>query len=189
MDEPCPGCGAFFPAADGLTHRYIGASAGCWRLFGVMTAGFEPDSEILAGSRVAPGDHPPTALSSPPLLDPLLGDAYAVQHHGGTSAQAIQSVAVHLLVLHASVARGVAPTNRLWVLGRALRRRGVFHKLKPPPVGLAVTIRHLFPGGGVQAPRSRHDYVLSVYTAWCALHRATLESWYERFVVPDVVAP
>jgi hypothetical protein len=49
---------------------------------------------------------------------------------------------------------------------RALRTRGVFHKPVPPELGSALAIRHLFPGGGVIAPVTRSQYVLSVYEAW-----------------------
>ena len=63
----------------------------------------------------------------------------------------------------------------------------MFHKLVPPELGSALTIRHLFPGGGVIAPVTRRQYVLSVYEAWMALHRVTVEEWYERHVVPDDV--
>jgi len=45
----------------------------------------------------------------------------------------------------------------------------------------------LFPGGGVVNPVTRTQYVLSVYEAWMALHRSTVERWYQRYVVPDVI--
>jgi hypothetical protein len=50
-----------------------------------------------------------------------------------------------------------------------------------------LTYRHLFPGGGVATPVTRSQYVVSVYEAWMALHRSTVEQWYERYVVPDQV--
>jgi hypothetical protein len=61
----------------------------------------------------------------------------------------------------------------------------MFHKLQPPPPGSALTIRHLFPGGGVITPVTRTQYVLSVYEAWMSLHRITVEQWYQRYVVSD----
>jgi hypothetical protein len=116
-------------------------------------------------------------------LDSVFGDAYGVQHHGEESPQAIQSVAVHLLNVHGIVTGKT--TGAGWALGRALRTRGVFHKLMPPALGSALTIRHLFPGGGVLVPVTRTQYVLSVYEALMSLHRPTIEAWYERYVVPD----
>ena len=108
-----------------------------------------------------------------------------MQHHGEDSTQAIQSVAAHLLDLHAIITGQT--TQPGWAIGRAVRTRGVFHKLAPPPLGSALTYRHLFPGGGVVTPVTRSQYVVSVYEAWMALHRSTVEQWYERYVVPDQV--
>jgi len=116
-------------------------------------------------------------------LDSLYADAYGVQHHGDESPQAIQSVAVHLLNIHGIIAGKT--TRPGWALGRAVRKRGVFRKLSPPALGSALTIRHLFPGGGVLVPVTRTQYVLSVYAAWMSLHRSTVEEWYELYVVPD----
>jgi hypothetical protein len=116
-------------------------------------------------------------------LDSLFGDAYGVQHHGDESPQAIQSVAVHLLNVHGVITGQT--TRPGWALARAVRQKGVFHKLTPPALGSALTIRHLFPGGGVLIPVTRTQYVRSVYEAWMSLHRPTVEEWYQRYVVPD----
>jgi len=106
-----------------------------------------------------------------------------VQHHGDESPQAIQSVALHLLNVHGIITGKT--TRPGWALGRAVRKKGVFLKLTPPALGSALTIRHLFPGGGVAIPVTRTQYVLSVYEAWMSLHRSTVEQWYQRYVVPD----
>jgi hypothetical protein len=180
---PCQGCGVLFPPYDGPTHRYIGASAACWALFNTSVVLRNPEAtDLLSQSRLP---ETPAALPArnDASLDVMFGDAYGVQHHGGESPQAIQSVAVHLLDLHGIIAGRT--TRPGWALGRAIRTRGVFHKLTPPPLGGALTIRHLFPGGGVLVPVTRTQYVLSVYDAWMSLHRSTIEEWYERYVVPD----
>jgi len=182
--SPCPGCGALFPPHDGPTHRYLGASAGCWALFSWSVVSGRTDvTELLAQSRIPENRAPIPARSDAPPMEPLWGDAYGVQHHGGNSPQAIQSVAVHLLNLHGIVSGKT--TRPGWAITRALRVRGVFHKLAPPPLGSALTFRHLFPGGGVGSPATRTQYVVSVYEAWMALHRSVVEQWYERYVVPD----
>jgi len=180
---PCDGCGALFPPYGGPTHRYLGASAACWALFNESVVLQERDAnDLLRRSRV-----PETPVVIPPrtdaALDGVFGDAYGVQHHGEESPQAIQSVAVHLLNVHGIVAGKT--TRPGWTLARALRTKGVFHKLTPPPLGRALTIRHLFPGGGVEVPVTRTQYVVSVYESWMSLHRATVEQWYERYVVSD----
>lgn len=184
MLTPCPGCGALFPPFDGPIHQYIDASAGCWALFNWSVSIENQDvNGLIAKSRI------PKNLVSIPVysdarpLDALLGDAYGVQHHGGDSPQAIQSVAVHLLNLHGVISGKTTRTR--WAIGRAIRTRGVFHKLDPPSLGSALTIRHLFPGGGVVTPVTRSQYVISVYEAWMVLHDSIVEQWYERYVVPD----
>lgn len=184
MLSPCPGCGALFPPYDGPVHRYVGASAGCWALLNwdVMTAG--RDTSGLVGQSKIPDTHVQAPeISDKSRLDSVFGDAYGVQHHGGDSPQAIQSVALHFLNLYGIISGKT--TRPRWPIKRAMRTRGVFHKLKPPPHGSMLTIRHLFPGGGVVTPASREEYVVSVYEAWMALHRPTVEQWYERYVVPD----
>jgi hypothetical protein len=184
MLSPCPGCGALFPEIEGPTHRYVGASAGCWALFNrTVTTGESGTADLVAQSEIPGIPVRVPALGDMPLLEALIGDAYGVQHHGGESPQAIQSVAVHLLNIHGILSGRT--TQPRWPIGRALRTRGVFHKLEPPAPGSALTIRHLCPGGGVAVPVTRGQYVVSVYEAWMALHRSTVEQWYERYVVPD----
>jgi hypothetical protein len=181
---PCPGCGALFPPLDAPAHRYVGASAGCWALLNWMVTTEGHDSAALvAQSRVPEKSVDVPAHETVPPLDALFGDAYAVQHHGEDSPQAIQSVAVHLLNLHGIISGKT--TRPRWPIDRALRRRGVFHKLNPPALGSMLTIRHLFPGGGVVTPITRSQYVFSVYEAWTSLHRLTVEQWYDQYVVPD----
>jgi hypothetical protein len=140
-------------------------------------------TDLVTHSRVPDNHVPAPSHTGRPALDSLAGDAYGVQHHGDASPQAIQSVAVHLLNLHGIISGST--TRPGWAIERALRTRGVFQKLDPPPLGGALTLRHLFPGGGVVTPVTRSQYVMSVYETWMALHRATVEQWYERYVVPD----
>ena len=145
-------------------------------------------TDLLAVSRVPEnpvGLPEPRSLVPDPQssLDALFGDAYGVQHHGGESSQAIQSVAVHLLNVHGVITGKT--TRPGWAITRALRKKGVFRKLTPPALGRALTIRHLFPDGGVVTPATRTQYVLSVYEVWMSVHGATVEQWYERYVVPD----
>ena len=184
--SPCPGCGARFPPYDGPTHRYIGASAGCWGLFNWSLVGGQTDAIGLAAqSRIPDCIVPIPAHTDTQALDLMFADAYGVQHHGDDSPQAIQSVAVHLLNIHGIISGKT--TRPRWAIDRGLRTRGVFHKLEPPALGSALTFRHLFPGGGVVTPITRSQYVLSVYETWMALHRSTVEQWWERYVAPDEV--
>jgi len=169
------------PRIDTSVHRL--AAGRC--LVGRQSAAGQTSLGLVAQSRIPDSVVPVPARSDASSFDALFGDAYGVQHHGEDSPQAIQSVAAHLLDLHAIITgRTTLPG---WAIGRAVRTRGVFHKLAPPPLGSALTYRHLFPGGGVVTPVTRSQYVVSVYEAWMALHRSTVEQWYERYVVPDEV--
>ena len=78
--EACFGCGALVPKKNGPTHQYIGASPGCWEIFG----------EVLA-KEYEEYDYPP--------VHRLTVDAYAAQHPGTPSKKSIQSVAIHVIGL------------------------------------------------------------------------------------------
>ena len=179
---PCPGCGALFPPHDGPTHRYVGASSACWALIQSLRSGSPPAPELLTQSSAPHITSNFRPHKDAALLERVWGDAYGVQHHGDESPQAIQSVALHLLTLHGVITRR---TDAMWIRRRAVRTRGVFHKLEPPPLGCSLTIRHLFPSEGTDALVTRCDYAYSVYDAWMALHRTTVESWYECHVIRD----
>lgn len=179
--ERCPGCAARFAPFEGATHPYIGASAACWALHSAVLAGAEPPAELLATSTIDPVRA--TVATGPAAARALLLDAYAAQHHGTPSPQAIQSVAVHLLVLHGVLARGVAVDAALWIRRQAVRKKGVYAWLTPPAADAAYSLRHCFPGQGIDVPCGVEAYVTSVHAAWQALHAAQLDRWYDAFVV------
>jgi Family of unknown function (DUF5946) len=167
--EPCPDCRAMLPPSNGATHRYIGASAACWGLFTALQSGGEPP--------LAP--HP---------LNGLLADAYAAQHHGVPSPQAIQSVAVHLLTLYGMLVRGVTPSKALQIRLDAVSEKwgsknGRFHWLTPPDFSNSPTVADI-----VQQPTPEARtkllvrYVNSVWELWAATHLETVADWYGRFV-------
>lgn len=169
---PCPGCGALLPASAGPTHAYIGASPACWAQFSALFNGGEP----------------PLA---PAPLAALIGDAYAAQHPGTPSAQATQSVAVHLLTLYGVLVRGVAPQNALWVRRRALRtgaraKHGRFTWLTPPGARYAATIVDII---RAPTPAARAEqvapYIHAVWERWSQPHGATIAVWYDAYVLPD----
>lgn len=180
MLDPCPGCVARVLPHDGPVHPYIGASAACWALHSAVLAGSEPPEDLLASSTAAPVQV--ADVTAPPGVEALLLDAYAAQHHGVPSPQAIQSVAVHLLVLHGVLARGAAPGAALWIRRQAVRRKGVFSWLTPPPADTSYSLRHCFPGPGIDRPRAIATYVGSVYASWRARHHRQLDLWYDAHV-------
>jgi hypothetical protein len=178
--ERCPGCAASYPRFEGATHPSIGASAACWAVHAAVLAGSQPSRALLATSTVLTVRHADEATHQNARV--LLLDAYAAQHHGVPSPQAIQSVAVHLLVLHGVLARGVAPEAALWIRRQAVRRKAVYAWLTPPPSDAALSLRHCFPGRGIDRPRSLAAYVSSVYDAWQSVHSRQLDAWYNACV-------
>ena len=107
--EPCIGCGAIVPRTDGPTHRYLGASPGCWAVYG----------EVLAREYQEP---------TYAVVHRMTVDAYAVQHPGTSSPQTIQSVVVHLISL-----------CLMLVMQQAKRRHGDDFLWLDPPDSLGAT--------------------------------------------------
>lgn len=158
--EPCPGCGAPFPAHDGPTHRYIGASPGCWAAYGELLARAYGDARVFASHR-------------------LTVDAYAAQHPGTPTRQSLQSVAVHLIALHLALERGVAP-DAITRSMAALVERGGFSWLTPPPTAYATTILEVHGADDPDDHRRRvARWAADVWSAWSA-HHATIREWARR---------
>lgn len=131
------------------------------------------------------GGHPPLA---PHPFTPLLTDAYAAQHPGVPSPQAIQSVAVHLLTLYGVLVRGVPPENALQIRMAAVSKRsgpkqGRFHWLTPPLFAGSLTVADI---AAQPTPATRAElleqYVWAVWHVWAVPHEATVAAWYGRFV-------
>ncbi len=166
---PCPGCGARLPPGDGPTHRYIGASPACWAIYSALLNAGEPP--------VAPT----------PALAQLV-DAYAAQHPGAPSAQATQSVAVHLLALYGVLVKGVAVDRLVWLRTKALRARpgekhGRFQWLTPPDFAGSLNVAAV---AGAPTPPARaglvERYVRQVWERWAPGHAPTIARWYAAFV-------
>jgi hypothetical protein len=115
MDElkPCFGCGALFPAVDGPIHPYLGASAGCWAVYG----------EVLAREY---GEY------RYPAVHRLTVDTYSVQHLGIPSRRSIQSVAVHLVSLWLILECRFSSEKATAGIRAALGHRHEFVWLAPP---------------------------------------------------------
>ncbi|MBI5301428.1 MAG: hypothetical protein HY868_04765 [Chloroflexi bacterium] len=169
--EQCPGCDVRLPKGAGATHRYIGASSSCWEMFAALSNGGEPP------------------LAPDPLND-LLRDAYAAQHPGIPSDQAIQSVAVHLLTLYGVLVRGIAPENALWIRLRAVRegkppKHARFAWLSPPSFAGSLTIADIVRAPTLDARTVRvREYVQLVWRRWARDHSSTVAQWYDQFILP-----
>lgn len=117
----CVGCGAVVPATDGPTHRYMLSAPACWAAYGELTA-------VLLGDAAA-APHRQWCV-----------DAFAVQHPGEPNAQAIQSVAAHLLSLYVTLELKAPPAASHRVINRVTARKGDYRWLTPPDK-FTVTVR------------------------------------------------
>ena len=116
---PCPGCGAPVSDIDGPTHRYIGASPGCWEAYGrLLSRGYGEEGSAGYGT-----------------VHRLSVDVYAAQHPGVPGKQSSQSVAGHLFVLCLVLERHLDPAFATPAIKQFIeqhKERG-FAWLEPPP--------------------------------------------------------
>lgn len=158
----CPGCRAELPEIDGPVHRYIEASPACWAAYGRLQAG-----------------EPPLA---PFWTQALIADAYAAQHPGVPSPQAIQSVAVHLVTLEAVLGERREPSEAVWIRTRAVERSRAgavsFGWLEPRPEVWRETLADVIAG---ETPHDRaviaDRWVRAVLEGWREQHAETITAW------------
>lgn len=159
--ERCPGCSAEVPKSDGPTHAYIGASPGCWAIFG----------QVMAREYGEYGY---------PSVHRLTVDAYAAQHPGTSSRRSIQSVAAHLISLHLLLQRGYDADRATQGIRDALVYRSRFVWLEPPAALGALTILDVHGAADLTAHVDRVDrWARAVWEAW-APHHATIQRWAGR---------
>jgi hypothetical protein len=156
---PCVGCGALVPASDGPTHRYVGASPGCWQHFGELGA-LELDTYHA------------------PAVRQLVVDAYMVQHPGVPGRQSSQSVAVHLMSLCLEVERAMPPARATRTIGRFAH--AAYPWLEPPASMGALTVLNMRGAGDVLEYVARAErWARSAWSAWYA-HHVTVHGWLEE---------
>ena len=164
MIEICPGCKASLEPVDGPTHRYIGASAACWKIYANLGAGGYP---IIGSDKYGN----------------LLVDAYAAQHPGVDSPQARQSVAVHLVTLWAVLRAGADVEKAIDIRVRVVtvgRRTGGFEWLRPAPESYPLTVPGLVSSEPIEA--SSIDLLVGgVLGSWSIEHETAIRRWHDRY--------
>jgi hypothetical protein len=146
------------PQMDGPTHPYMASSPGCWHLYGQVLSREYSDAAFGA-------------------LNRMTVDSYAVQHPGRPSAQAIQSVSVHLISLCLVLERGLAAAYATRVIQAATRTKERFFWLAPPASLGVVTVCDV----AGAATRLEHEgrvraWAESAWAAW-APHHETVRGW------------
>ena len=157
----CQGCGAQVPGLEGRPHKYIGASAGCWEVYG----------RVLAKEY---GEY-----GYPAHTHRLTVDAYAVQHPGTPSRQSIQSVNAHLASLCLVLERGLTGRQATSALARIAVRAGEFAWLEPPVPNGALTVLDVAAAADLEEhERLVRRWAEGVWAAWQEHHahvRGSLE--------------
>ena len=168
--ETCVGCGAVLPAIpDGAIHRYMTSSAACWAAFNELS--------MLENGAFA-------ALSV---------DAFAVHHPGTPSAQTINSVAIHLMVLHGVLEQRFKPAQALWLRQRPGRSSQIskhdrFHWLTPPDLTHGITVSDVIAAATPLERSARLEaWVREVYALWSVAHEAQIAAWFSQFVSAEKI--
>ncbi len=156
--ERCPGCGARVPPDGGAGHPYIGASPGCWAVYGNVLAREYGEYGL-------------------PPVHRLTVDAYAAQHPGTPSPQSIQSVAIHLVGLYVILERGFELHKASRVTSEAAAYRNRYSWLEPPNLAGYLTILDVAAAESFSRHEDRvWEWARSVWDAWMP-HHHTVKSW------------
>lgn len=155
---PCAGCGALVPDVEGPTHDYIGASPGCWAIYGEVLAREFSDERYGA-------------------VHQLTADTYAAQHPGTPSRKTRQSVAVHLMSLYLTLECGQRPEQVRTAMKQAASASREFTWLDPPASLGALTILDVHAAAGPVEHQERvRRWARSVWKAWTP-HHETIRRW------------
>jgi hypothetical protein len=158
--EVCCGCGVILPQIDGPVHRYMESSPSCWATYGQVLAREFSDPGYMAVHR-------------------LTVDTYAVQHPGRPSPQAIQSVACHLVSLHATIELKMPLAAATQLLGTCADTMQ-FEWMTPLPGPFAVTVADVW--GATDA--GSHGVAVEKWAnaAWRGWepHHARVRAWAEK---------
>jgi len=153
VDAELRACGALVPDIDGPTHRYIGASPGCWAIFGEVT-----EREY--------GDYRYARVHQ------LTVDAYCVQHPGVPSPQTIQSVGVHLIGLYLQLGRGLRPERVTAARQRVASGKRRFVWLEPPASLGEITVSYVRDAQDPAEHEERvREWAISVWEDWAPTTR------------------
>jgi Family of unknown function (DUF5946) len=154
----CYGCGALVDNIVGQPHKYIGATQGCWNLYG----------QILAKEY---GEY-----NYPELTHRLTVDTYAIQHPGQPGRQSIQSVNVHLLSLYFVFVKNLSGKEATQKMGEILAKEPKFDWLEPPiPNGQITVIDILTATNQEEHEKKVREWAENVWDCWYSKHGQAIE--------------
>ena len=149
----CVGCGAMVEDLPGKPHPYLGASAGCWQIYGRVLAREYEAYDALRDTHL------------------YTVDAYSLQHPGVPERRSIQSVSLHLVRLHLAFERGLRVPEIMAATRKLLRERSRFVWLTPPTPNGTMTVADVPAAGGVdEHRRAVLAWAENVWAAWAPHH-------------------
>jgi hypothetical protein len=140
------------------------SSPGCWAAFGQILQRFYGNDAAADAHRISV-------------------DAYAVQHPGTPSPQAIQSVTGHLVNLCLMSEYKVSdPEWRRGLIKAVTRYSDQFVWLEPPAQNGSITVADLLPLSDISALHQRSiDWASSIWDAWHA-HHPVIRKWANKIM-------
>ena len=155
----CYGCRGLVDKKEGEPHTYIGATQGCWDLYG----------QILAKEY---GEY-----NYPQLTHRLTVDTYAVQHPGHPSRQSIQSVNVHLISLYLILEKGIDGETATLKMGEILSRNPKFEWLEPPTINGRITVIDVLTAiNQDDHERKVREWAEDVWRCWYSKHQQSIKA-------------
>lgn len=162
--QSCPGCQGVFPEDGGETHSYIGASSGCWKVYGAILA-----------KEFGEFRYPP--------VHRLTVDTYCVQHPGESSPQSIQSVGIHLVALYLALEMRVPLERITAMMDRLLKKGAPFVWLTPPENLGNIAVLDIMKAATFEEHEHRvWSWAREVWDAWESRH-LVVKGWYEELAV------
>ena len=149
----CVGCGVMVHDLPGKPHPYLGASAGCWQLYGRVLAREYESYEALRDTHL------------------YTVDAYSLQHPGVPERRSIQSVSLHLVRLYLAFEQGLRVPEVMVTTRKLLRERSRFVWLAPPSPNGTMTVADVLAAGDAdEHRRAVLAWAEDVWAAWSLHH-------------------
>jgi hypothetical protein len=154
----CYGCGALVDDIHGEPHKYIGATQGCWNLYGIILAKEYCEYQY------------------PETIHRLTVDTYSVQHPGKPCRQSIQSVNMHLLSLYLILEKNMNGKIATRALGNILSKKMKFEWLEPPiPNGTKTVIDVLLAKDYTEHEEKVIEWARNVWNCWYTKYKEIIK--------------
>jgi len=154
----CYGCGAMVENIAGQPHKYIGATQGCWNLYGEVLAKEYGEYEYFEHTHR------------------LTVDTYAIQHPGQPGKQSTQSVNIHLIRLYSVLIKNISGGEATKKIGKILEKNPRFEWLEPPvPNGKITVIDVLTAVNKEEHEKVVREWAEDVFGCWYSKYKQEIE--------------